>query len=64
MSSTTGASSPAGTATAMGLVLSRLSAAPHAGMWLLRPLRMVSVMVDSPPPQSQTLSVRLGAPTV
>ena len=32
MSSTTGASCPAGTATAIGLVLSRLSAALQAGM--------------------------------
>ena len=34
MSRTTGGSWPAGTAIAIGLVLSRLSAAPQAGMWL------------------------------
>jgi hypothetical protein len=34
MSSTTAGSSPAGTATAIGLVLSRFSAPPHTGMWL------------------------------
>src|SRR5438067_1139490 len=32
-------------------------------MVLLRPLRMVSMTVSTPPPYSQTLSLRLGAPS-
>ena len=33
-----------------------------AGIWLLRPLLMLSTTVASEPPDSHTLSVRLGAP--